>query len=79
MPAVMLKIVWRNPQPPARRSLWIAEVGADESTRAAMWIIYYQTIEASGCPSNEYELLVSRKPQRLNALTAKGFEVRSCM
>jgi len=44
-----------------------------------MWIIYYQTIEASGCPSNEYELLVSRKRQRLNAVGATGFEVQSCM
>jgi hypothetical protein len=79
MPAVMLKIVWRNPRPPAQRSLWVAEVGADESTRAPMWIIYYQTIEASGSPSNEYELLVSRKRQRRNGLRTTGFEVQSCM
>ncbi len=79
MPAVMLKIVWRNPRPPAQRSLWVAEVGADESTRAPMWIIYYQTIEASGRPSNEYEVLLRRKPQRLNAVRAAGFEVQSCM
>jgi hypothetical protein len=79
MPAVMPKIVWRNPRPPAQRSLWVAEVGADESRAAPMWIIYYQTIEASGRPSNEYELLVSRRSQRVNAAAATGFEVRSCM
>ena len=75
----MLEIVWRNPRPPALRSLWIAEVGADESKAAPMWIIHYQTIEASGRRSNEYELLVSRKPHRPNAARATGFEVQSCM
>lgn len=75
----MLEIVWRNPRPPTQRSLWVAEVGADESTAAPAWIIYYQTIEASGWPSNEYELLMSRKPQRPNAVMATGLEVQSCM
>ena len=40
----MLEIVWRNPRPPAARSLRVAEVGADESRAAPMWIICYQTI-----------------------------------
>jgi hypothetical protein len=60
----MLEIVWRNPQPPARRTLRIAEVGADESTSAPMWVIFYHTIVASGWPENEYRLLVNRNYRR---------------
>jgi hypothetical protein len=60
----MLEIVWRNPQPPARRTLRIAEVGADESTSAPMWVIFYHTIVDSGWPENEYRLLVNRNYQR---------------
>jgi hypothetical protein len=57
----MMEIVWRNPRPPAKRALQIAEVGADESTAAPMWIIFYHTIADSGWPENEYQLLVNRK------------------
>jgi hypothetical protein len=68
----MLEIVWRNPQPPARRTLQIAEVWADESTSAPMWIIFYHTFShtfypsmaASGWPENEYQLFVNRNLQR---------------
>jgi hypothetical protein len=60
----MLEIVWRNPQPPARRRLQIAEVGADESTTSPMWVIFYHTILASGWPENEYRLLVNRNYRR---------------
>jgi hypothetical protein len=56
----MLEIVWRNPQPPKRRKLRIAEVRADESTLAPAWVIIYHTIIASGWPENEYQLLVNR-------------------
>ena len=56
----MMEIVWRNPHPPARRSLRIAEVGADESTAGPMWIIFYHTIVASGWPETEYQLHVKR-------------------
>jgi hypothetical protein len=56
----MLEIVWRNPQPPKRRKLRIAEVRADESTSAPAWVIIYHTIIASGWPENEYQLLVNR-------------------
>jgi len=56
----MLKIVWRNPQPPARRKMRIAEVRADESTTASMWVIFYRTLVASGGSENEYQLLVNR-------------------
>jgi len=59
----MLEIVWRNPHPPARRTVRIAEVGSDESTTAAMWVIFYHTIVASGWPENEYRLLVNRNYQ----------------
>ncbi len=75
----MLEIVWRNPRPPAARSLWVAEVGADESRAAPMWIIYYQTIETSGWPSNEYELLVSRKVRRPKTIRSTALEVQTCM
>ena len=63
----MLEIVWRNPQPPARRSLKIAITVADESTKGPMWIIYYQTLLESGWPESEFRLLVNRKtaPNRL--------------
>jgi len=40
----MLEVVWRNPQPPKRRRLRIAEVRADESTSAPAWVIIYHTI-----------------------------------
>jgi hypothetical protein len=56
----MLEIVWRNPQPPARRTLRIAEVWADESAAAPMWVISYHTMAASGWPENEYRLFVNR-------------------
>jgi hypothetical protein len=56
----MLEVVWRNPQPPARRSVRIAEVGADESTVAPQWVIFYHTILDSGLPENEYQLHVNR-------------------
>ena len=56
----MLEIVWRNPQPPARRTLRVEEVGADESTTAPTWVICYHSILASGWPENEYQLFVSR-------------------
>jgi hypothetical protein len=58
----MLEIVWRNPQPPARRNLVIEEVWADESTSAPTWVIFYHSIvAASGWPENEFRLLVNRK------------------
>ncbi|HXM67369.1 MAG TPA: hypothetical protein VN911_11600 [Candidatus Acidoferrum sp.] len=57
----MLKIAWRNPHPPARRTLMIEEVFSDELTSAPMWVIFYHTIVASGAPENEYQLLVNRK------------------
>jgi hypothetical protein len=60
----MLEIVWRNPQPPVRRRLRIAEVGADESTAAPVWVIFYHTIVDSGWSENEYRLLVNRNYQR---------------
>jgi hypothetical protein len=60
----MLEIVWSNPQPPARRTLRIAEVGADESTSASMWVIFYHTIVDSGWPENEYRLFVNRNFER---------------
>ena len=60
----MLEIVWRNPRPPVRRLLQIAEVRTDESTKAPMWIIHYHTMPASGWPENEYRLLVNRNLQR---------------
>jgi len=56
----MLEIVWRNPQPPVRRTLRIAEVWADESASAPMWVIFYHTMAASGWPENEYRLFVNR-------------------
>jgi hypothetical protein len=56
----MFEIVWRNPQPPARRTLRITEVWADESTVAPMWVIFYHTIVDSGWPENEYRLFVNR-------------------
>jgi hypothetical protein len=56
----MLEIVWRNPKAPAPRTLQILEVGADESTAAPMWVIFYHTILESGWPENEYQLLVNR-------------------
>ena len=56
----MLEIVWRNPQPPARRRLRIEEVGADESTAAPIWVISYHSIVDSGWPENEYQLFVKR-------------------
>jgi hypothetical protein len=56
----MLEIVWRNPQPPARRTLRVEEVGADESTSSPVWVICYHSIVDSGCPENEYQLLVRR-------------------
>ncbi len=60
----MLEIVWRNPRPPARRSLRIVEVWADESKSAAMWVIFYHTLVASDWPENEYQLLVNRNFER---------------
>lgn len=60
----MLEIVWRNPRPPAQRSLLVAEAGADESTAAPVWIISYHTIVAPGRPEKEFELLVNRNRQR---------------
>jgi len=56
----MLEIIWRNPHPPAARTLRIAEVWADESTSAPMWIIFYHSMAASGWPGNEYRLFVNR-------------------
>jgi hypothetical protein len=56
----MLQIVWRNPQPPARRRLRIEEVWADESASAPTWMIVYHSLIASGWPENEYQLLVNR-------------------
>jgi hypothetical protein len=60
----MLELVWRNPRPPAKRTLRIAEVAADESAVAPMWVIFYHTILDSGWPENEYQLLVNRKFER---------------
>jgi hypothetical protein len=60
----MLEIVWRNPQPPARRTLRVAEVWADESTTEPMWVIFYHIIVASGWAENEYRLLVNRNYQQ---------------
>ncbi len=60
----MLEIVWRNPRPPAPRTLRITEVCADESTSAPVWVIFYHTIIASGWPENEYQLLVNRNFDR---------------
>ncbi|HWY21308.1 MAG TPA: hypothetical protein VNX26_08815 [Candidatus Acidoferrum sp.] len=60
----MFEIVWRNPQPPARRTLRIEEVWADESTVAPRWVIFYHTILDSGRPENEYQLLVNRNFER---------------
>jgi hypothetical protein len=56
----MLEVVWRNPHPPARRNVRIAEVGADESTVAPVWVIFYHTILDSGLPENEYQLHLNR-------------------
>ena len=56
----MLEVVWRNPHPPARRSVRVAEVGADESTVAPVWVIFYHTILPSGLPENEYQLHLNR-------------------
>jgi len=56
----MLEIVWRNPRPPARRNLRVAEVRADESTSAPMWVISYRTVRESGGPESEYQLHVNR-------------------
>jgi hypothetical protein len=56
----MLEIVWRNPRPPARRNLRVAEVRADESTSALMWVISYRTVLESGWHENEYQLHVNR-------------------
>jgi hypothetical protein len=56
----MLEIVWRNPRPPARRNLRVAEVQADESTSARMWVISYRTVLESGWHENEYQLHVNR-------------------
>ena len=64
----MLKIVWRNPRPPARRTLVIEEVWADESSSAPMWVIFYHTLVDSGSAENEYQLLVNRKFERLVAV-----------
>lgn len=58
----MLEIVWRNPRPPARRTLVIEEVWADESTSAPIWVIFYHTLVASGWAETEYRLLVNRNP-----------------
>ena len=60
----MLEIVWRNPQPPAKRSLVIEEVWADELSSAPMWVIFYHTLVDSGSAENEYQLLVNRKFER---------------
>jgi hypothetical protein len=60
----MLEIVWRNPRPPERRELQIAEVGADESTEAPMWIISYHTLLASGWPENEFQVFLNRNLRR---------------
>jgi hypothetical protein len=60
----MLEIVWRNPQPPARRTLRIEEVASDESTVAPMWVIFYHTLVDSGWPENEYQVLVNRSFER---------------
>jgi hypothetical protein len=59
----MLQLVWRNPSPPARRTLWISEVGADESSAGPMWVIFYHTLLDSGSPENEYQLFVNRNAQ----------------
>ncbi|MGA8622765.1 MAG: hypothetical protein WB660_30110 [Candidatus Sulfotelmatobacter sp.] len=56
----MLEIVWRNPRPPAKRSLRIEEVWADESRSAPTRVIFYHTLLASDWPENEYQLLVNR-------------------
>jgi hypothetical protein len=60
----MLEIVWRNPQPPARRTLVLEEVWADELTSAPMWVIFYHTLVDSGAAENEYQLLVNRRFER---------------
>jgi hypothetical protein len=57
----MLEIVWRNPQPPARRTLRVEEVRADESTSAPVWVICYHSIVDSGWPENEYQS--AREPE----------------
>jgi hypothetical protein len=59
----MVEIVWRNPRPPAPRSLRVTQVAAAESTLAPMWIIFYHTVHYSGWPENEYQLLVKRSAQ----------------
>jgi hypothetical protein len=59
----MLEIVWRNPQPPARRTLRIEEVWADESAVAPMWVVFYHTLLDSGWAENEFRLLVNRNVQ----------------
>lgn len=66
----MLKIVWRNPQPPARRTLRIEEVFADESTVAPMWVIFYHTLLDSGWAENEFRLFVNRNFGRSMAVPA---------
>lgn len=60
----MLEIVWRNPQPPARRTLRIAEVWADESRSASMRVIFYHTFVDPGLRENEYRLFVNRNFER---------------
>jgi hypothetical protein len=59
----MLEIVWRNPQPPAKRMLRIEEVWADESAVAPMWVVFYHTLLDSGWAENEFRLLVNRNVQ----------------
>jgi len=64
----MLEIVWRNPQPPARRTLVIEEVWADELASTPMWVIFYHTLVDSGAAENEYQLLVNRRFERTIAV-----------
>jgi hypothetical protein len=65
----MLEVVWRNPQPPARRTLRITEVRADESREGPTWIIFYHTINDKDWPENAYQLLVKRNAQSLVAVS----------
>jgi hypothetical protein len=59
----MLEIVWRNPRPPARRTLRVAEVVQMNRPQRHVGS-FCLTIVASREPDNEYQLLVNRNLQR---------------
>lgn len=75
----MLEIVWRNLQPPARRTLRVALVRADESTTLPMWVICYHSLVDSGQPENEYQLFVRRPSKRRIQSRRRRKEVKSCL